>query len=412
MADDLGYGDLSCYGAPDIQTPSIDSLAREGVRLTDYYASAPVCTPTRCALMTGRYQQRVPNLEWAIYPGVKTVGLPRSEMTIAAMLKKVGYRTGIFGKWHLGYREQNHPLRHGFDEFFGILSGNVDHFRHKESNQEHDLYLNQEEFHTEGYLTDLITDRAVDFIRRNRDSHFFLYVPYNAPHFPIQSPDDEDVEISRENWNRGGDRADYAGMVEAIDAGVGRILKALKETDLDEDTLIIFCSDNGGERLGRNDPLSGGKGSLKEGGIRVPCILRWLRVLPQGQESRQTAITMDLSVMLLNAAGVRPDRHLDGFNLFPVLCGEKRNLERTFCWRAQHRSEKAARWGDWKWYQKDGRDHLYYLPEDIAEQNNLVERNIDIVHGIKTIYRDWEQAMPFTQELFGMELNQLNPPTY
>jgi arylsulfatase A-like enzyme len=362
--------------------------------------------------MTGRYQQRVPNLEWAIHPGVKTVGLPPEEITIARLLRDAGYQTGMFGKWHLGYQEPNRPNSHGFDEFFGILSGNVDHFRHVENNQEPDLYHNDEPVREEGYLTELITERAVDFIKQNRENPFFLYVPYNAPHFPIQGPEDEAADVSGDLWGRGGERENYIRMVESLDAGVGRILDTLREAGLEENTLVIFCSDNGGDRLGRNLPLSGKKGTLKEGGIRVPCLMRYPGIIPAGKVSGQAAITMDLSFMLLMAAGVRPRHHLDGMNLMPFITGEKPEVEQTFCWRSTWKNEKAVRWGGWKWYQKDGVDHLHYLPRDPAEEVNLAERNIDIVHGIKTIYRNWEGAMPYAQTVFGDDLKTLDPPTF
>lgn len=412
MADDLGYGDLSCYGAPDLKTPNLDAMAAQGVRMTDYYAAAPVCTPTRCALMTGRYQQRVKNLEWAIYPGIKTVGLPPEETTIATVLQQAGYRTALFGKWHLGYQAQNHPMNHGFDEFFGILSGNVDYFRHTESNDEHDLYEGKEPVHREGYITDQITQRSVEFIQSNAEEPFFLYVSYNAPHFPYQGPDDAEIDIGNKNWGSTGNRETYIHMVERMDQGIGQILAELKEQGLEENTFVVFCSDNGGDRYSRNAPLSGKKATLREGGIRVPCILRWPRILPKEMVSRQSMITMDLSVMILAAANVRPVRHMDGFNLFPFICGEREDIVRTFLWRNNWHNEKAVRWGDWKWHQKDGQDSLYFLPEDIAEEKNIATNYSDIVHGIKTIHGLWEKAMKNNQTVFGPELRNLDPPTY
>ena len=356
LADDLGYGDLGCYGCPDIPTPNLDRLARDGVRLTDCYASAPVCTPTRCALMTGRYQQRAPNLEWALYPGVKTAGLPKEEITIAKILKQAGYKTALFGKWHLGYQPEWGPNQHGFDEFFGLLSGNIDYFRHIEGNGEADLYENTTPIQQEGYMTDLITQRSVDFIERQEENKpFFLYTSYNAPHWPIQGPDDRDLPITKENWSRSGARPDYAKMVERMDEGIGQILGALKKKGLEENTLVVFCSDNGGDRLARNEPLSGQKGLLKEGGIRVPCIFRWPDYLPAGRVSGQTAITMDITASLISAARLIPVRKIDGVDLFSFISGRKNEVERTFVWRNDFHNEKAIRWGHWKWYQKKRR---------------------------------------------------------
>ncbi|MEW6234135.1 MAG: sulfatase-like hydrolase/transferase [Candidatus Omnitrophota bacterium] len=406
MADDLGYGDLGCYGCEDIQTPYIDGLAREGVRMTDYYASAPVCTPTRCALLTGRYQQRVPNMEWALPPGTQSAGLLNQETTIASMLREAGYSTGLFGKWHLGYREEWGPLRHGFDEFFGFLSGNIDYFRHKNRLGDPDLYENGQPVSTEGYITDIIAQHAVEFIQRRREKPFFLYAPFNAPHWPIQGPDDKDKELNEANWSQGGERSDYAKMAERMDAGIGAILGELKSQGLEENTLVVFCSDNGGGRLGRNAPLSGRKGHLREGGIRVPCLLRWPKYLPPGKVCSQAAIVMDLSSTIMAAARVKPSRWFDGFNMMRILIGERDEVEQTLVWRNTLHKEKALRWGKWKWLEENGEDYLFNLKEDIAERTNLKDRNFDILYWLKRIYEQWEQAMPYRQTLFGEDLKK------
>ncbi|HQH70567.1 MAG TPA: sulfatase-like hydrolase/transferase [bacterium] len=404
LADDLGYGDLSCYGCPDIQTPNLDRLATGGVRLTDYYASAPVCTPTRCALMTGCYQQRQQNLEWAIHPGIKTVGLPPEEITIASMLKEAGYATGMFGKWHLGARPEWGPNRHGFEEFFGFLSGNIDYFRHIENTGEPDLFENTEPVQRDGYITDLITARSVDFIHRHAGHSFFLYTAYNAPHWPIQSPDDRGLVLEGRAWSQHGGRADYARMVERMDEGIGNILQALEEKGLVDNTLVIFASDNGGDRLGRNLPLRGQKGTLWDGGIRVPCIARWPNLLPAGTVSPQAAITMDLSATLLSAARVKPTRRMDGMSLLAFLSGWKPPVEQTFVWRDNWHDQKALRWGHWKWLKIKGEEYLFNLEEDPGEQENRTERNIDIVYWLREIYRQWESAMPHSQTVFGDDL--------
>ncbi len=407
MADDLGYGDLGVYGCPDIRTPNLDRLARQGVRLTDFYASAPVCTPTRCALMTGRYQQRQRNLEWAIYPSAKTVGLPPEETTIASLLRDAGYVTGMFGKWHLGSRPENGPNRHGFDEFFGLLGGNIDYFSHTDSTLAPDLYENTTPVKKMGYITDLITERSADFIQRHRSKPFFLYTAFNAPHWPMQGPDDAKKKITPgKNWNST-DRPTYITMVERMDVEIGKILSALKENGLEENTLVLFCSDNGGDRASRNAPLSGRKGQLREGGIRVPCIARWPNVIPAGTVSSQAAITMDLSATILSAARIRPPHSLDGITLLPYIGGFRQEVEQTFVWRSDWRGEKAVRWGKWKWLKEKEKEYLFNLKEDIGETVDRKDRNIDIYHCLKTIYDQWEKAMPHRQTRFGNALRNL-----
>ncbi|MBI1388353.1 MAG: sulfatase-like hydrolase/transferase [bacterium] len=402
MADDLGYGDLGCYGCEDIRTPNIDRLASEGARMTDYYASAPVCSPTRCALLTGRYQARVPNLEWALYAGVKNVGLPPEDVTIATMMREAGIATAMAGKWHLGDRPEWGPNQHGFDDYFGIHGGNADYFKHVISDGSPDLYENETPVEREGYLTDLITERAVKSIHQHANRRFFLYVAYNAPHWPMQGPGDEKKDISGRWIER--DRETYAAMVERMDDGVGRILAALREEGLDDNTFVVFCSDNGGDRSSRNAPLRGGKTTLWEGGIRVPCIARWPGVIPAGSVNRQCAITMDLSATLLSAALVRPTRKLDGMDLFPYLMGARNPVEQTLVWRNGMLDQKAVRWGKWKWLKDKEDEYLFNLADDIGEQENRMHRNYDIAVWLRGIYSQWENAMPYRQTLFGNDL--------
>lgn len=410
MADDLGYGDLGCYGCPDINTPSIDKLAAQGVRMTDYYASAPVCTPTRCALMTGRYQQRCANLEWALYGGIKTAGLAPEESTIADMLKRAGYETAMYGKWHLGARPEWAPNQHGFDNYFGLLSGNIDYFRHIEGTGEKDLFKNETPVEREGYITDLITEHSVEYIKSRTDKPFFLYVAYNAPHWPMQGPDDQDKEIvPGKNWAEK-DRETYVEMVESMDSGIGRILDALEQRGLADETLVIFCSDNGGDKSSLNTPLRGGKGTLWEGGIRVPCIMRWPGILPAGSVNPQAAITMDVSATILSAALAKPTRKLDGMDLLPYLTGYRNPVEQTMVWRSQWKNEYAVRWGKWKWLKRGDDEYLFQLKKDIGEQENLIERFPDIAVWLRDIYSQWEDAMPYEQSIFGEDMRQMSDP--
>lgn len=408
LADDLGYGDLGCYGCPDIKTPNLDKLALLGVRMTDTYASAPVCTPTRCALLTGCYQQRQPNLEWAIYPEIQSVGLPTGQATLPSMLRNAGYATGMFGKWHLGEADQFAPNLHGFTEFFGFRGGNLDYFRHINDRGTPDLYENENPVQKSGYLTDLITERSVDFIQRQKNKPFFLYTAYNSPHWPIQGPEDETADRQGVNYSKAGDRKMYARMVEHMDEGIGKILDTLRNNGLEENTLVVFMSDNGGDRLSRNEPLRNQKTTLWEGGIRVPCIFSWPGVLPSGRISHQVAITMDVTVSLLAASGVRPTRRVDGMNLLSYIAGIRPEVEQTLVWRNNWHEQKAVRWGHWKWLKIKDDEYLFNLQDDISEQENRKERNIDIVYWLREIYRQWETAMPQNQTLFGEELRQLD----
>ncbi|CAN5902351.1 hypothetical protein BH23PLA1_BH23PLA1_30440 [soil metagenome] len=268
LADDLGHGDLGCYGATDARTPALDRLAEQGVRFTQHYANGPECTPTRTALLTGRYQQRVGGLECAIGVGnvgryddadrlaqAGELGLPPESTVLPSSLKNAGYEAVIFGKWHLGYDPKFHPLRHDWDAFFGVIGGNMDYFRHVELSPLPVFFENELPIHQEGYATHLITDQAVEFLRnRQRDQPFFLYVPYIVPHTPIQGPDDADKVMTAANWNEG-TREDYVAMVEDMDSQIGRILLALDEAGLTEESIVVFTSDNGGTNLARNDPF-------------------------------------------------------------------------------------------------------------------------------------------------------------
>lgn len=399
LADDLGYGDLGCYGATDVRTPHLDRLAREGVRLTDFYANGPVCTPTRAAFMTGRYQQRVGGLEWAIYPGAKHLGLPGAEVTLAEMMREAGYATALAGKWHLGYTADRAPNAQGFERFFGLLSGNHNYFTHRENNGEADLWLDTRPVAMEGYSTRLITRHALDFLAAMQTRPFFLYLAYNAPHFPIQGPEDADRQVTLTEWAQG-TRATYIKMVEALDAGIGEVLAALERHGLATNTLVVFTSDNGGDRFSRNVPLARGKGMLGEGGIRVPCLARWPGRIPAGKVSSQVGITMDWTATFLNLAGTKPPRGraLDGKDLLPILAGDKRGVKRTMFWRRVGpnwvTTHRAVREGNWKLIlERNGKRELYDLSRDIGETNNLAEIETAKVGRLSRMLDNWEKQM-------------------
>jgi arylsulfatase A-like enzyme len=394
LSDDMGWADLGCYGSKDIKTPHLDKLASQGTRLTSFYANAPVCTPTRAALMTGRWQQRV-GLEWAIYPGQKKPGLPTSETSLARMLKDAGYRTGMFGKWHLGYRKEYGPNAHGFDVFTGLLSGNIDYYSKKEINGEPDWYENTTPKEEKRYSTDVITDRAAEFIDKHHKSPFFLYVPYNGVHWPFQPPDKPSDVRDKKTWFDGS-RKDYAAQVERLDQGVGKILAALDRRKITEQTLVIFTNDNGGERLSDNGPFFHHKTTVWEGGIRVPCILRWPGRVPAGKVSAQPGISMDLTATILAACKVNPPkgRTLDGIDLLRHLKAD-RIVERTFFWRIDRndRKQKAVRHGNWKLVRDGGFELLFDLSADPGERKDLAYRHPAKVKLLRGKLAAWEKEM-------------------
>ena len=412
MADDLGYGDLGCYGCTDIRTPAVDHLAAEGVRFTTFYSNAPECTPTRTALLTGRYQHRVGGLECALGIGnvgryddairlreTHDMGLPASETAIARILKDAGYATAICGKWHLGYEPKFFPLKHGFDFWFGPVGGAVDYFHHCEYTGEPALYLNDKPVEREGYLTDLITDEAVRFIQHRHRAPFFLYVAYTAPHTPYQGPDDKTPEpVPQDNYNKG-TRATFAAMVERMDEGIGKIMGTLKERNIADNTLVIFMSDNGANKTGNNSPYSGYKGNLFEGGIRVPCIAKWPGALAEGGVSDQPCMTMDFSRSIVRAGGATPqkNRPFDGIDILQKVQTDQPVQKRTLFWRIRRadRTRKAVRDGSLKYIRlhsgDDITEYLFDLKLDPAEKHNLFDSRPEEARRLRTLLDDWEQ---------------------
>jgi arylsulfatase A-like enzyme len=402
LVDDMGYGDLSSYGAPDIRTPHIDRLAKEGVKLIDCYSNGPVCTPTRAAFITGRYQQRV-GLEWAINAGDKKSGLPASEISLARMLKNKGYATALMGKWHLGSKPEFMPVAHGFDEFFGITGGNVDLYSHQNRLGENDLFEQEKETSTTGYLTDLLAQRSVDFIKRKKDQPFFLYLAFNAVHWPFQPPGRPDLVRNAQTWYEG-DRAVYQAMMENVDAAVGSVLKALDEQKLAKDTMVIFTSDNGGERLSRTAPFFNTKGTLWEGGIRTPGLIRFPAALPKGKVSHQPAITMDWTATILAAAGIEPERPLDGINLLPILQGTPLRSERALYWRIDRDGyrQKAMRSGRWKLVLQAASVEvlLFDLERDPSERLNVFYQHQGIAQSMRAQLNAWDKEMNASKPMF------------
>lgn len=396
LSDDLGYNDLSSYGSKEIKTPNIDSLARDGVKLLQAYSNGFVCTPTRVALMTGRYPQRA-GFEWVITSQERDRGLSTKETILASRLKGYGYATGVFGKWHLGYKAEYSPNAHGFDEFFGFLGSDLDYYGHQDGGGTPGLYENTELVNRSGYLTDLITDRAVSFIEKHQQAPFFLYVPYNAPHWPFQPPNrPQDVRDRNTYGPINGNRADYIRMVEHLDAGVGRILQALEKSGLTKNSLIIFTNDNGGERFSDNRPFFHSKYTLWEGGIRVPCLMKWQGRIPKGAISNQPLITVDITTTILAAAGVTPEPSwkVDGQNLLPILTGTQKPQERAFFWRQAmaQGGQRAMRKGDWK-YVRDRVELLFNLKEDPAERINLSYKYPEVLLEMRKAVAAWEKEI-------------------
>lgn len=405
LADDLGYADLGCYGGRGNCSPQLDRMAAEGLCFTEGYANSPVCSPTRFALMTGRWQYRLRagNDEpiASRHRGNAELGLPPSHPTIASMLRDAGYATALIGKWHLGFAPHFGPIKSGYQEFFGPMSGGVDYFTHCDSAGIHDLFDGEAEVRRVGYLTDLISERAVEFIGRRggREAPFFLSVHYTAPHWPWETRIDE-LEAKRIG-NRiihtdGGSIETYLTMIRHMDEGVGKILDALSRVGAAGKTLVVFTSDNGGERFSDMWPLVGQKMDLLEGGIRVPYIVRWPALVPAGSVTVQHAITMDWVATFLDAAGVAPHRDypLDGASLLDVLERPQVTFERELFWRMKFRNQKAMRAGDWKYLSIEGDEFLFDLARDKRERANLRRREPERLATMRTRYQTWEASLP------------------
>ena len=402
LADDMGYGDLSCYGRPDYETPVLDRLAEQGMKFTSNYAAAPVCTPTRCAFITGQYPQRFEvGLQEPLTAESPPVGLPATQPTIATRMRAAGYETALIGKWHLGWRPEYRPNRHGFDEFYGSLSGALDYFTHIAPDSGEtalpDLWDNDRRVKTDGYLTDVFSDRAVEFVSRTRGKPFYLSLHYTAPHAPWEGPADgattDHADHGAGPMINGGSLGAYAAMMRSMDAGIGRVLAALRRARLERDTLVIFTSDNGGERYSFNWPFSFEKLYLFEGGIRVPAIVRWPGVVPAGAVTEQAAITMDWTATILAAASAPVDaaQPLDGESLLPVLRGERGVYDRALFWRTRRRA--AARIGRWKYVQEGDAEHLYDLGVDLGEKTDLKAREATTFADLKSRYAAWAAQM-------------------
>ena len=414
LADDLGYGDIGCYGNKVNRTPHLDQLAREGMRFTDFHANGPMCSPTRAALLTGRYQHRYGRaFEGALSAKSQAdIGLPLKAVTIADALRTAGYATGMFGKWHLGYKAPFLPTRQGFDEFRGLLTGGGDHHSHINRSGGEDWWHDEKIEMEEGYSVDLITRYSIDFMKRHEDQPVFVYVAHLAIHFPWQGPGEKPHRVKgRSYWDLtklgphgpGKVAPVVREMVEAVDRSVGEIVGAIRKRKSDRPTVVFFASDNGGYlsysgrfkgEISSNGPLRGQKGSVFEGGHRVPAIAWWPGRISPISITNETAMTMDLMPTFLELAGVKspsadsPDT-LDGTTLSPVLSGQQPLAKRDLFWRMG--GNRAVRRGPWKlvWTGK-GKPMLFNLDDDIGETRDLVGKRPDLVKELQTSLARWE----------------------
>jgi arylsulfatase A-like enzyme len=401
MADDLGYADLSCCGRPDFETPNIDRIAARGVRFTQAYANSAVCSATRTALITGRYQYRLPvGLEEPL-AGKPDIGLPPEHPTLPSLLRKAGYATALVGKWHLGMPPAFGPRQSGYEAFWGIRSGAVDYYSHKNTRGARDLWDGDRATEEPGYLTDLIGDRAVAAVNRYAagERPFLLSLHFNAPHWPWEGPGDEAESRRIEGGNLhhwdGGTQRTYARMVQAMDLQIGRVLQALDATGIAHDTIVIFTSDNGGERFSATWPFTGIKTELLEGGLRVPGLICWPGRIAAGRTSEQVMITMDWFATLLDAAGTAPDPDYppDGISLLPMLTGGAACIPRKLFWRYKTNAQRALRDRDFKYLKIRDNTYLFNVAEDPRERANLKSRFPALFARLEAEWAEWNARM-------------------
>jgi arylsulfatase A-like enzyme len=402
MADDMGYADVSCYGRPDIQTPNIDSIAARGTRFLQGYANSAVCSATRTGLITGRYQYRLRiGLEEPLPVNRPDIGLPPEHPTLPSLLKKAGYGTTLIGKWHLGTLPKFGPLKSGYDHFYGFRGGSIDYFNHQGTDHKDDFWNNDEAIRETGYSTELFGQHAVDVLNnyaRVRQP-FFVSLHFNAPHWPWESVSDE-AESERLRTRAiqdydGGTQRTYQRMIQAMDIQIGRVLQTLAANGLTQNTIVIFTSDNGGERFADTWPFTGRKTELLEGGLRVPTIISWPDRIPENRTSEQVAISMDWLPTLLAAAGTQPDPAFppDGMNLLPVLAQGAAPVSRKLYWRYKNMTQQALRDGDFKYLKIRDNTFLFNVVDDPMERANLKERRKEIFDRLVKDWNAWNSSM-------------------
>jgi arylsulfatase A-like enzyme len=333
-------------------------------------------------------------LQEPLADGNMQLGLPPDHPTIASLLKKAGYETILIGKWHLGNIPEFGPNRHGFDEFFGINGSSADYFTHYNNGGRPDLYENLTLSNQQGYLTDLFTDRAVQYLGRPHQRPFFVSLQYNAPHWPWEGPADRALATNRAGEG-GGSNDIYAEMVKSMDSGIGKVFDALRKANLERNTLVVFTSDNGGERYSLNWPFQFQKFYLWEGGIRIPAIVRWPGVVPAGKVINQAVLTMDWAATLLDVAGAKADPAFpfDGESVMTVCAGKRPPFDRTVFWRVRARPQAAARMGKWKYLRDRGEEYLFDLAADPGEASDLKSKQPDTFEKVRAAYNNWNSTM-------------------
>jgi len=418
VSDDQGYRDLGCYGGTDVKTPHLDLLAEGGVRLTSFYVTWPACTPSRGSLLTGRFPQRngtydmyrnerpdygykYPPEEYAV-SAERILGMDTREVLLPQVLKEGGYATGIFGKWDLGQLRRFLPLQRGFDEFYGYVNTGIDYYTHERYGVPSMYRNNAPTTEDKGtYTTDLFQREALRFMKQHRDAPFFCYVPFNAPHIasvlkkpkPVQAPEEYIAMYPEPKDEKERRRIEHMAALTAMDDAIGELLALLETLDVADNTIVIFFSDNGGSGTADNAPLRGRKGQVFEGGLRVPCMVRWPGVVPPGTVCDQFLTALDIFPMLCNAAGVaRPEGvTLDGFDMAPVLVGKEGSPRKEMFW--QRRGDKGARVGDWKWVDSKKGAGLFDLSTDLGEQHDLSAKEPEVLRRVQARFAAWEQDM-------------------
>jgi arylsulfatase A-like enzyme len=408
LIDDLGYGDLGCYNPVVTASPNIDRIASEGIIFTDFHSNGPVCTPTRVSILTGRYQHRF----GARFEGALGYhdGLPVNTFTIADAMHHAGYATAIYGKWHIGVESPYLPPSYGFDDFIGLATGDGDHHTHIARAGHVDWWHNNEIRMEEGYSTDLINEHSIDFIKKNRDGPFFLYISHLAIHFPWQGPNDpphrqEGFDYGKDKFGIIQDssnvRPHVLSMLQRVDTGIGTILEALQDLDLHQNTILVISSDNGGYRhysnkffnISSNGPFKGQKGQMHEGGHRVPLIVYWPQEVAPGQESNALAMSMDLMPTFAEWAHYQiPDSvRLDGISLASHIENRSPLPQRTLFWKK--RNVSAVRQANWKLCLIEGSAELYNLENDLSEQHDLYAQMPEKVQELTREYTSWLETV-------------------
>jgi arylsulfatase A-like enzyme len=404
MADDMGYADLSCYGRKEYQTPNLDKLASQGVKFMNAYAAAPVCTPTRVAFMTGKYPARteIGLLEpWIPIKKDTAIGLAAAKTSLPALVKNAGYETALIGKWHLGVLPRFSPLQNGFDYFYGIKVGAADYISHKADGGRYGLYENDTLVYPTGYMTELISGKAMQFLKQPHTKPFFLSLQFTAPHWPWQGPEDkplpDTIPMNVTTMSVNGTPAIYQAMMKSLDDQIGRIMQVLDETGLTGNTIVIFTSDNGGEEFSDMGIYKGKKMDLWEGGIREPAFVKWPGKIKENSTTFQVATTMDWTATILSLAGANSlqSLSLDGIDLIPIITGKEKEKDRELYWRTfQRKQQKALRDGKWKYLQDEkGEEYLFDLAIDPSEKNDLKEKEKKVFENLKKKYALWETTV-------------------